>query len=300
MTRSKRLAVLDAPSNLGLEPPAENKVPSVYKMPEALRANGLLQRLNATDAGRVAPPAYSFEFDRTVGIRNHHAIAAFTPALADRVEQLAGDHFVIVLGGDCSILLGPMLALRRRGRYGLIFVDGQTDTRDPTNSKTAGAAGMDLALAVGHGPNVLADLEARKPLVRGEDVIVFGARDVLDRGTYIGQDISRFGMALYDLNRVRRMGVCAAAANAVGHVTRPAMHGFWIHVDADVLDSHVMPAVDTPQPGGMTFEELVQALRVMLASDRAVGMELTIFDPDRDQDGRLARAFTDAIVQAFA
>ncbi|MFD4693211.1 arginase family protein [Streptomyces sp. NPDC058463] len=46
--------------------------------------------------------------------------------LADAVgAALDAGHFPVVLGGDCSILLGNLLALRRRGRYGLLFLDGR-------------------------------------------------------------------------------------------------------------------------------------------------------------------------------
>ena len=61
---------------------------------------------------------------------NRAQIPAYTRVLADRVGTLldAGER-PLVLGGDCSILLGAMLALRRRGRFGLAFVDGHLDFR---------------------------------------------------------------------------------------------------------------------------------------------------------------------------
>lgn len=43
------------------------------------------------------------------------------PELADAVEAMLGrGEFPIILGGDCTIVLGSMLAFRRRGRYGLL------------------------------------------------------------------------------------------------------------------------------------------------------------------------------------
>ena len=48
-------------------------------------------------------------------MRNASAIVRFSRDLADRVEELLGKgHFPLVMGGDCSILLGNMLALRKR------------------------------------------------------------------------------------------------------------------------------------------------------------------------------------------
>jgi len=90
--------------------------------------------------------------------------------LAHRVGQLLNEHsFPFVLGGDCSILLGPMLALRERGRYGLCFIDGHADfcyARDPKRRGRYTAAGLDLALATGKGPDALTNLQGRKPVVR--------------------------------------------------------------------------------------------------------------------------------------
>lgn len=46
-------------------------------------------------------------------------------------EVLDAGDVPIVLGGDCSILLGNLLALRRRGRHGLLFIDGHADFYQP-------------------------------------------------------------------------------------------------------------------------------------------------------------------------
>ena len=70
---------------------------------------------------------------------------------------------------------------------------------------------------------------------------------------------------------------------------------YWIHVDADVLD---ISAVDSPAPGGLSFDELTSLLRVLLAGD-AVGLQVTVFDPSLDADGSQARGLTDCLVGAF-
>jgi arginase len=75
--------------------------------------------------------------------------------------------------------------------------------------------------------------------------------------------------------------------------------GFWIHLDADVLDDAVMPAVDSRQPDGLSYAELIELLRVLLGSDLAAGMQVTIFDPELDSTGEIADEFTSAVVAAF-
>ena len=64
-----------------------------------------------------------------------------------------------------------------------------------------------------------------------------------------------------------------------------------MHLDADVLDDRLMPAVDDRQPDGLSYAELGVLLAALLGSDQAVGMEVTIYDPTLDPDGRLGTGF---------
>jgi hypothetical protein len=82
---------------------------------------------------------------------NPQAIRDYSPLLADAVTAaLDAGEFPVVLGGDCSILLGTMLALRRRGRYGLLYIDGDADFYQPeVNPLNGAASASDLAFATG-------------------------------------------------------------------------------------------------------------------------------------------------------
>jgi arginase len=295
------VAVLDAPSVLGLRPPAPGKLPGAWRLPEALRANRLVERLGAADAGRVVPPPYSPELDPATGVRNGDAIPGYSVALADRLGQLLdGGAFPLVLGGDCSILLGAMLALRRRGRYGLVSIDGGLDFRHPGNAHLVGpvgsVAGEDLAVVTGRGAPQLTDLEGRRPLVAEADVVAIGHRDLEG----IADEVLATPMTLVDVAELRRLGPDGAAAHALATLAGRGVEGFWVHLDTDVLDPQVMPAVDTPEPGGLTHGELVALLQPLTGSGLATGMQLTIFDPDLDPDGRLAAELTGSVVAGLA
>jgi arginase len=187
-----------------------------------------------------------------------------------------------------------MLALRRRGHHGLIFIDGHTDFRHPGNAEFVGAAaGEDLALVTGRGDS-LANLDGLGPLVRDTDVVVLGVRAASET-----DELLAAGMRVYTSDDVR-VDPGAVARAALEALSDSDLDGLWIHCDVDVLDSSVMPAVDTPEPGGLNFPELTSLLAALLASDRACGLELTIFDPDLDESGRLAERLTDCICDAFA
>jgi arginase len=170
-------AVIEAPSVLGLFPRG------VELLPQALLDAGLAEALGARRAGRVESPPYDPRRDQATGLLNPTGLGDYAHQLADTTgEVLDGGEVLIVLGGDCSILLGNLLALRRRGRHGLLFLDGHADFYQPEAEPNGEAASMDLALATGRGPSVVADLDGRGPLVRDEDVVVFGRRDAEEAG----------------------------------------------------------------------------------------------------------------------
>lgn len=290
MTR-KKFAIIEAPSILGLFPKG------VEKLPDALLGTGLAERLGAQYAGRIEPPAYDAERDPDTLMLNPHNIARYAVSLADKVGPII-DHgvFPVVLGGDCSILLGNLLALRRRGRYGLLFLDGHADFYQPEAEPNGEAASMDLALVTGRGPAVVTDIEGRAPLVRDEDVVALGRRDQAETEEYGSQRLEDSGIRAIDLAAIRAVGARDAAARAVKDLAGSKITGFWIHLDADVLDDAIMPAVDYRTPDGLSWEELLTILRMSIATGRAVGINITIFNPKLDGDGLIAKKFTEALV----
>lgn len=293
-----RYAILEAPSALGHVP----EHLGVERAPEALLAAGLADGLAARRAGRVAAEGYSPIRDPRTEILNPRALANYSSVLADAVGALLDEgEFPVVLGGDCSILLGAVLALKRRGRYGLLYIDGDADFYQPEVNPIAGAASAsDLAFATGRGPDVVCDLEGQRPLVRGDDVVVFASRDAADREQRGCQPLPADMLEL-DREAVRRAGPAAAAEQAVAFLTRPdGAQGFWIHVDADVFDETIMRAVDDPRPNGLAWEDLVSVLRVAITSGAAVGLQIAIYNPDFDPDGSNGRGLAATIRSALA
>jgi len=291
-----RYTIVEAPSILGLKPTGVERLPAV------LLQHGLADELHARHAGRVEPKtAYNTERDPATLTLNARAIAEYSVQLADTVAEVVGrGEFPILLGGDCSILLGSSLALRRRGRYGLLFIDGHADFYQPEANPNGEAASMDLAFATGHGPEPLTNLEGLRPLVRDEDVVLFGFRDAEEQRQYGSQPLPPQMLSM-DLKEVRRLGIERAAHRAVEHLTasdRPT-HGFFIHLDADVVSDDLMPAVDYRMPDGLTWDELRTALEVALASGRAVGIEITIYNPSLDESGASGRDLSRTLVRAL-
>ena len=214
-------------------------------------------------------------------------------------EVLDHGELPIVLGGDCSILLGNLLALRRRGRHGLLFIDGHADFYQPEAEPNGEAASMDLALATGRGPSIVADLDGRGPLVRDDDVVQVGRRDAEEAEQAGSQRIEDTAITVIDLPALRRHGPEVAARAAIERLRRPELDGFWIHLDCDALHDAVMPAVDYRLPGGMSWAELDTVIRVAIESGGVLGLEITIFNPALDRDGSIARALVACLVGAL-
>ncbi|MEU1586206.1 arginase family protein [Micromonospora sp. NPDC005710] len=298
----RRIAVLDAPTNLGLRPPTPTSVPGCAKAPGALRDHDLLARLRARDAGCVTPARYDpGDWRPGDGVCHARDIADYSLALAERIGSIIDrGEFPVVLGGDCSVLLGSALAMHRLGeavggRIGLVFVDGHSDFRHPGNASYVGAAaGEDLALVTGRGQADLAALEGRRPYFRDIDVVVLGIRAQDEYRL----DLQAAGITTRPVPALRAEGAARTAQWA--HEQLADCAGYWVHIDVDVLDPAVMPAVDAPDPGGIAFAELEILLAGLVDTPHCLGVELTVFDPDYDPDGSYAAEIVNTVVAGLA
>jgi len=194
-----------------------------------------------------------------------------------------------VLGGDCSILLGPALALRRLARYGLLFIDGHPNFYPPEADPHGKVASMELALVSGLCPLALDD-----------DIVAFGFRDEEEAAREGSRSIRDTPIRACSLAQVYSLGVARAASEALARLLRGDLDGFWIHLDADVLDDAVMPAVDYRMPGGLSLSGLSEILGAAIGSGRAVGLTVTIFNPELYPDGRIARRFASCIADGLS
>ena len=298
MTQVTPIVVLGAASAIGIRPYDGDLTPRCLdRAPAMLRSERLVARLGARYLGDVNPPAYRDFVRPAAGVRNERELEIYSRRLAERVgEVLTGRArpFLVLLGGDCSIVLGALLGASRAGRrIGLAYVDAHADFATPGESLTGSAASMCLAMAVGRGDTPLARL-THAPLVRERDVALVGRRD--------GHEPA-YGHAALAISGIRDLtgtellarGPEWTAAATLDRVAGRDVDGFWIHVDADVLDAAFMPAVDSPEPGGPGPDVLAALLRPLVAHPKALGLQLTIYDPALDTDRQCARRLVDLL-----
>ncbi|MEO8620554.1 MAG: arginase family protein [bacterium] len=284
------IAIIGAPSSIGIRPYDTGEPRHLDRAPAALRERGLVSMLDAHDLGDVVPGAY-VDLVRTPGrVRNEQQVLDYSLAIADRVAAAMALHeFPLVIGGDCSIVLGATLGARAaaRGAIGLAYVDAHADFATPDESYTGSAASMCLGMVAGRGDTPLARLSNGGPLVAAPHIALIGRRD-LDEPWYGHDALNSSGALDLPHTVARAMGYGAAASAALERLTQSALSGFWVHLDADVIDPAFVPAVDSPLPGGPNMDELGDLLLPLVQHPKALGLELTIYDPFLDPDGSSA------------
>ena len=252
--------------------------------PSALRRAGL-SRLVDIDLGDVPTDVTSTERDEATGIRAlpETVVAAHTLAAALRSGTTDHpNHRPLIVGGDCSLLLGVFAHLRAAvGDVGLWMVDGHPDFVDPRASDTGETADSELAFLVGDGPAALTDLAGSTPMVKPHHVALIGHRTA-------GLDPDSTA-ELARLPREIHTGPDALAAD-FGIPT-------WLHIDVDVLNQSVMPAVTYPQPNGPDFDQLSRILAPLAASPHLLGVSIADYRPDLDPDATSAASLVALVGQ---
>jgi arginase len=269
--------VLTAPTSLGNRPyESDGTARWTSQGPSRLRQAGLVERLRARDLGDIPAAGYRDFVRPPGGIRNEGLVLDHVRVIAAALEKETG--FTLIAGGDCSILLGSLLGLGRGRDLGLVYIDGHSDFNTEETSETGAVAGMDLALATGRGKSELARLRGSRPLVTDDDVVTVGVRAT----------DGHFGST-----KIRSAKSADEVLQLLGD------REFFIHLDVDALDPQFMPFVDTPEPNGLDPDSLAELLRGLVRSGRAIGMELTIYDPRRDTDGRGAELLVGILERAL-
>jgi arginase len=152
---------------------------------------------------------------------------------------------------------------------------------------------MPLAMIAGAAPSV-----ATAASLPAADVVLLGVRDLFDvEAVDGGQRVVNTGIRVRDLAEIRRAGPSAVARSALSDLS--SVDALWVHLDVDVLTPEIMPAVDSPDPGGLAECELVELLRALLASSLVVGMHVSIYDPERDPQGSAGRLLVRALKAAL-
>jgi len=293
MPRGK-IAVFGVPSAAGTSKPGPERAPL------ALREAGLLPALRELGAPVVNLSDLSlFPYrDQPGPARNAEVVACAARAAADEMGRALAEGFVVVLGGDCSLVVGTAAGARQAlgVPVGLIYLDANADLNTPETSPSGFLNGMALALALGRGPEEVVSAGGPSPAVRPEHVALLGFRE-LDPGEQ--RPLGDLGLAL-PASAARRLGMRTAAALALDGVSNedgPIL----LHLDVDVVDPLEMPAnARITEGAALSLAEVSDLVTAFMASPRVIGIEVVEYDPSADPNGVHARKIVDLLVRALA
>ena len=292
------IEILTAPSILGLRPSG------VEKLADTLLACGLADALQVYYPVKTIPTLnhlYSTRRDAVTQCLNSNALRQFSVALGREVQQtIRHKKFALVLGGDCSVLIGACVGLRAIDKnYGLIFMDAHADFYASRQSISGEAADMDLAIVTGNGPELLTDIHGQRPYIPVENVIHLGQRDWKETRYYQSDDIRSTAMHCFSYAAIKNNGVDTVLRRVLTIMRKSSVKHWWIHFDTDVLNDAINPAVDYRLKGGLSFAQTGKILRSLIRTNKMEGMTVTIFNPRLDASGKIARNIVRTISQAF-
>jgi arginase len=285
------LALIGVPAN------SSGTVDGVARAPAVLRQRGLAAALarhpGFADAGDLALPV-PVPVRGPSGLLAEDALVAMIGHVTQAVGAARGrGWFPLLLGGDCPVILGALAALQAEAdRPGLLFVDGHEDAWPPRASPTGEAADCELGLALGLFDTGLSPrLRAVLPRISPADVAAVGPRDT--------SELAAAGVASLDgqLGALIRPAELTAGRYAAALASLPPP--WWLHTDLDVLATAELAAVDYPQQGGLTWDQLAGLTATALAADGCAGWSVCIYNPDLDPVRDGADAIVSYITQAI-
>lgn len=293
----KEICIVEFTSNLGLKEPQTGKEPGVNRLPDWLWKHNLHKAINPKNIIRVDPPKYSNTKDPETNILNADSLITYAREQAYLINNLlSANKFPFILGGDCSILLGPAMALKQKGNYGLFYLDGHTDFMDISLSETGGVGGMAASIVTGNGHQKLTNILNLSPYIKEENLWCVGNREYDDE---YENEIRKSSATYVSLQELRKQGIANAVKRFLSEVENKNLDGFWLHIDVDVLNDDIMPCVDSRTPDGLTYDEFNELTSYLFESKKLSGLEITILDPDLDETGKYTKDFVNNITLTF-
>jgi len=292
------LVAMNGVSVVGLPLYTLSKYAGLGRSPLALRRAGSLSALGGAvhDEGDVQIPA--LEKDAVEGnIRNFEYFKRGSAEISGKVGGISAADRVVCLGGECSFTVGALAGFEGiyRGKPGVLWMDSHGDFNTPETSPSGYIGGMCLAMACGRGPKLGEAIENLRPLLVERQLVHLGSR-ALDPPELEAMRSSPMG--IYTMKKVSLEGITAVAARSA---RRLADSADWIvcHLDADVLDPSIMPAVNYPTPGGMTRDQVVAVIKALDATSKLKVLEVAAYNADLDAAGSSAGVIIRILREAF-
>ena len=265
---SSAIAVVGVPTSLG------GHLSGMERTPAELRRRGLLDRLREAgldlrDDGDLAIEP-GFRPDPDPRAQNRALIAEFLPREAAMVAASVADgERLLILGGDCCAHAGAMAGLRRARpdrRLAIAWFDAHGDFNTPDTTPSGNVWGMPFAMLCGRGdPDLVAACDG--PTVEERHAALLGGQvlDEPESRMLAASPVAHFGAGM--LGTPAGLAALGAWASAVGR----EVDGLYIAIDHDVLDASGDWSVTMPEPGGLSLDAALDAVRALATAIPVVG-----------------------------
>ncbi len=192
-------------------------------------------------------------------------------ALEARVSAVAAAGVVpVILGGDHTIALADVTGVARHvgwGRVCVVHFDAHADTGD-----------TQFGSLYGHGTPMRRLLESGA--CRGDRFFQIGLRGYWPEPETLAW-MAEQGMRSYEMTEIVARGLDEVLSEVLER-SREDCDGIFLSVDVDVVDPGHAPGTGTPEPGGLTSRQLLDAVRRLAMEGEVVGMDVVEVAPPFD------------------
>ncbi len=222
----------------------------------ALRVDAL-QELKVFDAGDLLMPPGDLVSSLKV-----------LEAATEKISRAGA--FVVVLGGDHSVASADVKGIanhRGKGKISMVHFDAHADTGE-----------SQFGALVGHGTPMRNLIDSGS--VRGDRFLQLGLRGYWPDSATLTWMRDK-GMRSYEMTEIHHRGLKEVLDESFATLVNEC-DGVFLSVDIDVVDPGMAPGTGTPEPGGMTSRELLEAVRRICLELPVVGMDIVEVSPPFD------------------
>jgi agmatinase len=240
----------------------------------ALRTDGL-KDLKVYDAGDLLMPGGD--------------LVASLEVLANATEQISRAGIIpVILGGDHSVASADVAGIAKHrglGKISMIHFDAHADT------------GADqMGALVGHGTPMRRLIDGG--FVRGDRFLQLGLRGYWPDNETLNWMRDQ-GMRSYEMTEIHHRGLGPVLDESFATLTNQC-DGVFLSVDIDVVDPGMAPGTGTPEPGGMTSRELLEAVRRICLELPVVGIDVVEVAPAFDSADITAMLANRVVLEALS
>lgn len=194
----------------------------------------------------------------------------------------------VILGGDHTIAAGDVTGVARVkgwGRVSMIHFDAHADTGEDH-----------FGTLHGHGTPMRRLIESGA--VRGDRFLQLGLRGYWPDPVTLAWMAER-NMKSYEMTEIHHRGLTTVMDEAFGILTDEC-EGVFLSVDIDVVDPGMAPGTGTPEPGGLTSRELLEAVRRICLELPIVGIDVVEVAPAYDSSEITAFLANRVVLEALS